>query len=516
MGDDDPEGVTDGFDITMFPPSAEGTEPMDDLAGRFDQAKDAYAALIAADFPDFDLDEYVAEKAREAEQSDSEAAEASPSLGERIVATLDLSGDGKLDMDDVVRLPGAAVSGASSAARWVMGSVGRAVASFDPAKAISDAQSAVVQAGQAVADSVSGAAASFDPAAVVSRGKDAAMQVGQAIADTDVAQLAGTAAKIGKTAVGIQGIEDRGAARNIQEICQEYYDAAEAVTEQKRVDLNYVITSFGQYRLRSLHETVGRFLKILKDLKQSNAVKEYEILVGSEIDTKTLEKMERLDMAASEALRTTAITGTVSAAAMFGTAAGVPAAVAALATASTGTAISTLSGAAATNAVLAWLGGGSLAAGGGGMAAGAATLMALTAGATAVVAVLSAGIMVSMHYGRKLTEAKEYEKAVGVAVAGLEKAWIVMDAISRRAEELRDVTEELRWRTSGMLDQLQPLVATFDATDTDQVMVFNKCGVLVKTMVELAQTPLLDDDGNLSAESMTISGKVRRVLNTEV
>ncbi|MEH2953931.1 hypothetical protein VV089_13235 [Candidatus Merdisoma sp. JLR.KK011] len=39
-------------------------------------------------------------------------------------------------------------------------------------------------------------------------------------------------------------------------------------------------------------------------------------------------------------------------------------------TASTGTAISALSGAAATNAALAWLGGGALAAGGGGMAAG--------------------------------------------------------------------------------------------------------------------------------------------------
>ena len=42
--------------------------------------------------------------------------------------------------------------------------------------------------------------------------------------------------------------------------------------------------------------------------------------------------------------------------------------------ASTGTAISALSGAAATNAALAWLGGGSLAAGGGGMAAGSAFL----------------------------------------------------------------------------------------------------------------------------------------------
>ena len=43
-------------------------------------------------------------------------------------------------------------------------------------------------------------------------------------------------------------------------------------------------------------------------------------------------------------------------------------------TASTGTAISALSGAAATNAALAWLGGGALAVGGGGMAAGNAFL----------------------------------------------------------------------------------------------------------------------------------------------
>ncbi|MFV9423975.1 hypothetical protein [Microbacterium sp. S1037] len=62
--------------------------------------------------------------------------------------------------------------------------------------------------------------------------------------------------------------------------------------------------------------------------------------------------------------------------------------------ASTGTAISTLSGAAATNAALAWLGGGALAAGGGGTAAGSA-LLALAgpigwtvAGATLLVSVV--------------------------------------------------------------------------------------------------------------------------------
>lgn len=63
--------------------------------------------------------------------------------------------------------------------------------------------------------------------------------------------------------------------------------------------------------------------------------------------------------------------------------------------ASTGTAISALSGAAATNAALAWLGGGALAAGGGGMAAGSAFLaLAGPVGWTiAGVSIVASGLM---------------------------------------------------------------------------------------------------------------------------
>lgn len=76
--------------------------------------------------------------------------------------------------------------------------------------------------------------------------------------------------------------------------------------------------------------------------------------------------------------------------------------------ASTGTAISALSGAAATNAALAWLGGGALAAGGGGMAAGEALLaMAGPVGwAIAGVAFLTSGLLLwkSRSEKKKLEE----------------------------------------------------------------------------------------------------------------
>ena len=92
----------------------------------------------------------------------------------------------------------------------------------------------------------------------------------------------------------------------------------------------------------------------------------------------------------------------------FAAAGATTSAVMALGTASTGTAISTLSGVAATNATLAALGGGSLAAGGGGMALGSMVL----GGATLGVGLLVGGVIFNVT-GSKLSEKADeaYEQA---------------------------------------------------------------------------------------------------------
>lgn len=69
--------------------------------------------------------------------------------------------------------------------------------------------------------------------------------------------------------------------------------------------------------------------------------------------------------------------------------------IAAYGTASTGTAIATLSGASASGATMAWLGGGSLAAGGLGASGGA---IVLTGGVAVVVVAVAAGVMVGFQY----------------------------------------------------------------------------------------------------------------------
>ncbi|MEV7638070.1 helix-turn-helix transcriptional regulator [Pseudarthrobacter enclensis] len=125
-----------------------------------------------------------------------------------------------------------------------------------------------------------------------------------------------------------------------------------------------------------------------------------------------------------------------------GTAAGVFAAVSALATASTGTTIASLSGAAASSATLAWLGGGSLAAGGMGVAGGTAVLT----GVVALPMLLALGAVL-VWKGRRLrreaeAEAEKLDAAqqaledVQAALPRAEKWNNTQQAIIQRAELL--------------------------------------------------------------------------------
>lgn len=107
--------------------------------------------------------------------------------------------------------------------------------------------------------------------------------------------------------------------------------------------------------------------------------------------------------------------------------------------ASTGTAISTLSGAAATNAALAWLGGGALAAGGGGTAAGSALLaLAGPIGWTVAGATLLVSIVL---FTRKKFENREAKQE---ALAGVKQNTAFVRGIDAQIEDLLQRTTSLR------------------------------------------------------------------------
>lgn len=481
--------------------------PADDSAisclERYRIAQENFQALMERDFPEFTVESYSAEKAaQEGIERETLAAKLWSEV-ESFPSKLDLTGDGEIGLDDAQMAAKQVASGVSKVWDKVTDTDRE-----DIAEAVAAARDSVVETGKKVTG--------FDYLGAIG-GATKRLQDTVKGVDADAFRASGrTLTKLGKTATGVQGFQNRREAAELKRIAEEYSDAAEALTEERRDQLHARIEEFGALRLEALQETLGCFLRILRELNQQNREKEYELLDGVGIDTQVLDDMVNLDMTVSQSLRATASTGVLGVAAVMGTPVLVQGAVASFAAASTGTAISTLSGAAASNAVLAWLGGGSLAMGGGGMAAGAVVLTGITVGATAGVTILAAGILISTHYAKKLTEAKTYQKDTALAVAGLENAWLVMDGITSRIEELDMVTNELRNRTLPLLADLESLVPRFDAGETAHAALFNQCGLLVKSMVELAQVPLFDDDGELSDESFTITTRIRTILNTEV
>lgn len=146
------------------------------------------------------------------------------------------------------------------------------------------------------------------------------------------------------------------------------------------------------------------FSNIFEKIKNKPEFKSYN-KDGSNIPTYTPQELKDISLAAIAILSGLggAALGTAGG---FAAAGATTAAVMALGTASTGTAISALSGAAATNAALAALGGGSIAAGGGGMALGTMVL----GGATLGVGLLVGGLIFNFtgnSISEKASDAKE-------------------------------------------------------------------------------------------------------------
>ena len=336
-------------------------------------------------------------------------------------------------------------------------------------------------------------------------------------ATSKAAQKTGQVTKKGlKVISGVQAVQDRKRSLKNRADADALKAEIEKTNEAIRDDLNDTLEDFGSYRMMALKNTVGLFLEYLERMNQKSKIKEYEFLTELDFQKEELAEMKEVDMKASDAMKTLAIGSGFAAIGLAGTPALVTLIVSKVALAGTGVAISTLHGAAATNAVLAVLGGGTVAAGGGGMAAGAAVMSALTATATAGLAVVAVGTLASAFYAKKATESEEYLAEIKQWVAETEQSWIVLDGIKSRVLELQNVTEELEQRAIVELADLEPYVDSFDPNDKTQVKEFQEAAILVKSMSELAQTPILDEEGKFNENAKIVMAKTEKIINKEL
>lgn len=148
--------------------------------------------------------------------------------------------------------------------------------------------------------------------------------------------------------------------------------------------------------------------------------------------------------------------------------------------ASTGTAISTLSGAAAANAALAWIGGGTLAAGGGGMTAGSAFL-----GLAGPVGWTIAGVMFTGAVGSGLFASNKNKKTAIKLIAERENLEKVIRKFNIMTAEVKALMETTNTQITGVSKAEKALIGRdYSQFSKDEKI---QIGLLVNSTLTLAQ-----------------------------
>ncbi len=183
------------------------------------------------------------------------------------------------------------------------------------------------------------------------------------------------------------------------------------------------------------------------------------------------------------------------------------------ASASTGTAIASLSGAAASNATLAFFGGGSLASGGLGMAGGSAVLGGLVAGP----ALLIMGTIVEAKAGKNLEDAKANAAEATLYCEQMEAGADHCIAIRRRTDMFYSLLSILDSRFMPLIQRMQTIVA-YEGYDYSRYTIESKKAIAAAASMAISvkailDTPLLTDDGNLTEKSESIFSDTIKLIN---
>lgn len=419
-----------------------------------------------------------------------------------------------------VVLPAAAAVGAAAAgaAATVAAGVGTAAAGAGALAASTAVGGAVVSA----ATAVSGAAAAVGTAAASTAvgtavtGAMGAVGAGIGAAATaveaapiiggvaaNIAAVAGTTAgTAGATAVGTiattgavgaanaaSGANKRAKASKIKNESQSLYNNERKKLETTQDETNKRLSELGQLKLKAWGEGYPRFCEMYSKVKlPPNSNGEVALEGDLSITPEDLSEFRTLGIGIKEAMQTGATGYAVGMLAGFAAQSG---ATSMAIFASTGTAISSLSGAAATNATLAQLGGGALSAGGLGMAGGQAVLTGLTAAPLLMVE----GILFNIKGNKVLENAKDIEYQTFKAVGKMQDIEIELKRLALLSKSVQDELQQLYDVYLRLVTQAEKTVertteyVNFTAAEK---LNFQKTCLAIKLISVLSKQDLLD------------------------
>ena len=304
--------------------------------------------------------------------------------------------------------------------------------------------------------------------------------------------LAGAALLAGGIGVkkGIDAKEDFDRAERIGRRAKRNHEDAIESLESEREKTNQSFQDLGRLKVSIFSDQIKYLVDEIKKRKKAKSkMTGFEQMV-EELNLPQMEKMVLGSLDIEKGLASGAASGALMGLGAYGS-------VGMLASASTGTAIASLSGAAATNATLAWLGGGSLAAGGFGMAGGMVVLGGLVAGP----AIAITGFVMASKAEEALTKARDYESEVDQAIEKINSMEIVLKGLQANAWEMSMTLTKL----AKYFDECKPDVESNEQGAFERLL---KCGSALKSVLD---TPIMEKNGE---GVRNIDGKLKSIVKT--
>ncbi len=309
---------------------------------------------------------------------------------------------------------------------------------------------------------------------------------------------------------GVDGVKDTKKAKRLNERAQEIFDGEKMRLKNARRSCTRSLEKLGRKKLEIWDRDLGRFVRLFEQLKNVELDGQSRVgKLGAKAFTKgELKKMRELSGYAAEATKagaTALTTGALVGVASYGGAM-------MFATASTGTAIGSLAGAAATNATLAWFGGGSLAAGGLGMAGG----MAVLGGIVAAPVLAVGGAVFAAKAKKNLSLARKNKAKAQKAASEMSAARSVLRGIEKVSKQVSKLLDALSDRYDLVLNDLESLIKSqgvdfrrYSMAEKQRVYLAVQFAQVIKLVLE---APLLTKSGALRADHAKALTKGRKLL----
>ncbi len=281
-------------------------------------------------------------------------------------------------------------------------------------------------------------------------------------------------------------------------------------TNIARKNSGAAVTALGEKKIWILDNGIKPFIESFEklhnvDFTESTGLQE---LQNMKIDRQSFDDLKKMQTIA------TSLLGGVAGGTMIGaaTAFGAYGAVSTFAAASTGTAIASLSGAAATNATLAFLGGGALSVGGLGMAGGTAVLGGLVAGPALAVMGFVVGAKASANKDvaySNLAEAREFAEEMKTAQSLCKGIRMRAAMFDRLLMKLDGLFEPLSLRMQQIIENGGIDYSKYSIEDKKTIAAAMSVAGAIKAVLD---TPILTEDGVLIPESEKVADDISKVI----